>query len=162
MPTPTARQSGSTLHAEDAIAPLEARVRSGDLWRLGEHRLLCGDCTDTAAVAHLMRSQDNNGDVEEADLLFFDPPYGVQYGTSRGCRQPSAGLTGDSLGEYGTYDLLRRALGAAPLRAGGVFYVCSAGGPNETIFRLALRDVGLPLKQSLVWVKHHFVPGRQD
>ena len=55
-----------------------------------------------------------------------------------------------------------RALLAAPLKAGGAFYVCSAGGPNETLFRLALRDAGMPLKQSLVWVKHHFVLGRQD
>ncbi len=162
MPLHTAAQPGSVTRPTTSELVVQARVQAGDLWRLGEHRLLCGDCTDAAAVTRLMRSQDNNSDVEEADLLFLDPPYGVQYGTSRGCRQPHAGLIGDSLGEYGTYDLLRRALLAAPLKAGGVFYICSAGGPNETIFRLALRDAGLPLKQSLVWVKHHFVLGRQD
>ena len=45
---------------------------------------------------------------------------------------------------------------------GGAFYVCSPGGTGETLFRLALRDAHMPLKQSLVWVKHHFVLGRQD
>ena len=69
---------------------------------------------------------------------------------------------GDDLGEQGTYDLLKRALLAAPLKPGGAFYVCSAGGSNETLFRLALRDAGLPMKQSIVWVKHHFVLGRSD
>ena len=166
MPIHTAAQTGSASRTTDAIAPVEARVRSGELWRLGEHLLLCGDCTDAAAVARLMRSQDHDGDnddIEEADLMFLDPPYGVGYGSpARKAYHPVRSVAGDDLGEYGTYDLLRRALLAAPLKPGGVFYVCSAGGPNETIFRLALRDAGFPLKQSLVWVKHHFVLGRQD
>ena len=71
-------------------------------------------------------------------------------------------IVGDDLGEQGTYELLKRALLVAPLKPGGAFYVCSAGGTNETLFRLALRDAGLPMKQSIVWVKHHFVLGRSD
>ncbi len=45
-------------------------VRSGQLWQLGEHRLICGDCTDEAVVARLM-------DGESADMIFTDPPYNV-------------------------------------------------------------------------------------
>ena len=137
----------------------------GDLWQLGEHRLLCGDCTDRAEVARLMRADaaDTPGSRAAADMLFLDPPYGVGYGlaTNRPIRKGRP-IMGDELGEHGTYDLLKRTLLAAPLRPGGAFYVCSPGGTGETLFRLALRDAGLPLKQALVWVKHHFVLGRQD
>lgn len=47
-------------------------VQSGQLWRLGEHRLICGDCTDRAVVARVMGG-------EKADTLISDPPYGIGY-----------------------------------------------------------------------------------
>ena len=75
---------------------------------------------------------------------------------------PVRPITGDNLGEHGTFDLVKRALQTAPLKPGGAFYICSAGGTNETLFRLALRDVELPLHQSLIWVKNHFVLSRHD
>jgi len=137
-----------------SVAP--ERVQAGDIWQLGEHRLLCGDCTDRAAVARLMLPG------EEADLLLTDPPYGVQLGASRKRGQRPVLMEGDALGEHGTYELLLRALRAAPLRQGGAFYVFSPAGNNETVFRLALRDAGLLLRQSLVWAKHHFTLSRQD
>ena len=57
----------------DAIPEnLETRCKLGDLWQLGEHRLLCGDCTDESNIERLM-----NG--EKADMVFTDPPYGVSY-----------------------------------------------------------------------------------
>lgn len=47
-------------------------VESGQLWQLGEHRLICGDCTDKAVVERVMG-------VEKVDMIFTDPPYGVDY-----------------------------------------------------------------------------------
>ena len=47
-------------------------VESGQLWQLGEHRLICGDCTDKAVVERVMGG-------EKADMIFTDPPYGVDY-----------------------------------------------------------------------------------
>lgn len=47
-------------------------VKSGDLWQIGEHRLICGDCTDAAVVARVM-------DGEQIELVVTDPPYGVDY-----------------------------------------------------------------------------------
>jgi hypothetical protein len=58
---------------EDApVLPEVARTRPGDLWALGEHRVLCGDATRLAHMAALMQGN-------EADLMWTDPPYGVDY-----------------------------------------------------------------------------------
>ena len=56
----------------DPDAHYETKVKAGEVWQLGEHRLMCGDSTDADAVAKLM-----NG--ERADLVFTDPPYGMKY-----------------------------------------------------------------------------------
>ena len=53
-------------------APAEPITKPGDLWILGDHRLLCGDSTDVLAVERLM-------DGKKADMVFTDPPYGVEY-----------------------------------------------------------------------------------
>jgi len=58
--------------------------------------------------------------------------------------------------------LVTDAVKAWPLKPGGVFYLCGPAGDTETAFRLALRAAGFTLRQCLVWVKHHFVMGRQD
>jgi len=74
--------------AEDPGAPIDRAeelrqkwgVESGQLWQLGEHRLICGDCTDAAVVARVMGG-------EKADVVFTDPPYGMGLDTSMSARQ---------------------------------------------------------------------------
>ena len=143
------------------------QVQPGDLWQLGSHRLLCGDCTRPDDIARLMPPK------EKADLLFTDPPYGVAYAGKSGLRQhlkrqpcgkPMSAplLLGDDLGTEGTRRLVAAALTQAPLRPGAAFYLCTPSAQAQLAFFLALRDAGLTPRQSLVWVKHHFVLGRQD
>ena len=132
--------------------PKKATTRQGDLWELGDHRLLCGDSTNAAQVARAICAT-------RADLVFTDPPYGVAY---VGKTADAMTLSNDNLGDEGTRALVADAARVWPLKAGGVFYVCSPAGDQETAFRLALRDAGLTLRQCLVWVKQHFVMGRQD
>ena len=57
--------------SEEEAAQAESRVQKGDIWRLGEHRLMCGDSTDADSVSLLM----NGG---KADMVFTDPPYGMK------------------------------------------------------------------------------------
>jgi DNA modification methylase len=53
------------------------RVEPGQLWQLGEHRLICGDCTDAAVVERLMAG-------EKADMVIADPPYGLSIVAANG------------------------------------------------------------------------------
>ena len=55
----------------------EPRVKLGEIWQLGDHRLMCGDSTDAASVALLMGGQ-------KADMVFTDPPYQLE--TKGGCK----------------------------------------------------------------------------
>lgn len=48
------------------------KVKTGDLWQIGEHRLICGDCTDAAVVARVMGN-------DKAKMIWSDPPFGISY-----------------------------------------------------------------------------------
>lgn len=144
--------------------PDEPSIKTGELFALGDHRLLCGDSTDPADVRRVF------GEAGEADLLWTDPPYGVAYqsklsteeAVARHRRTDGLEVANDALTAEATRALVTAALRAAPLKAGGAFYVTSPSGDMETVFRLALEDAGLQLRQQLVWVKDMFVMGRQD
>mgnify|MGYP005990592507 FL=1 len=66
----------------------ESKVKRGDIWKLGEHRIMCGDSTSSDDVAKLM-----NG--EKADMVFTDPPYNVDYGNSNHPRHKSRTILND-------------------------------------------------------------------
>ena len=148
----------------DEVPPLPAEptVRRGELYRLGDHRLLCGDGTESADVARLL-------DGAAVDCLWTDPPYGVEYqlhmpsvaeAAARHRRRDGLTIANDSAGA--TRALLVAALRGTPLRRGAAFYIASPSGDMESVFRAALAEAGLTLRQQLVWVKDAFVMGRQD
>lgn len=136
----------------DLPQPTDVYVRTGDLYELDRHRLLVGDATRTDDAHRLL-------DRASVDILATDPPYGIRYtgGTRRALT-----IANDDLGEDGTRGLVAAALGAAPLRPGAVFYVFAPAGSQHLPFLLALRDAGLDLHQTLVWLKDRFVLGRGD
>lgn len=136
---------------DEAPAPVEEPyVKPGDLWVLGEHRILCGSSTEPGDVDRLMAG-------EKADVMWTDPPYGVEY---VGGTKDKLTIQNDSAS--GLPDLLRGAFGLAPLRPGAPFYIAHPAGPQSLEFLLAVVDVGWVIRQGLVWVKNTFVLGRSD
>jgi DNA modification methylase len=135
-----------------------SNIKRGDLFALGDHRLLCGDCTELADVVALFRGPDelDFGDAQ-ADIVWTDPPYGIDY-----VGKTAEHLRIDNDFASATRELVASALRLAPLKAGGAFYVASPSGDMESEFRKALEEIGFRLRQQIVWVKDVFVMGRQD
>ena len=129
---------------------VQARTAVGELWRLGEHRLLVGDATDAAQIARLM-------DGGTADLWLTDPPYNVDYEGTAGK------IENDSMADSAFDDFIGAAFRAAAdaLKPGGAGYVWHAD-VNGLAFRMAVKAAGLDLAQCLVWVKNAFTLGRSD
>jgi DNA modification methylase len=133
--------------------PDEPVTQSGDLWVLGDHRLLCGDSTDEDSFARVLTGK-------RADLVWTDPPYGVSYTgkTDEALTIENDELVGDDLEA-----LLAESLGhvVAACRAGAVWYVAAPAGPNFLPFAKVLTSLGV-WRQTLVWAKDAFVLGRSD
>lgn len=138
----------------DPTPPAIAQSRPGDLYLLGEHRLLCGDARDPDLWKVLFASLDD----ERAQAVWTDPPYGVELTTPAG----TPAITGDTPSDAGP--LLRAVLRAADawLDADAPIYIAGPSGRLGAQFVQAWEDVGWHLAQSLVWVKNSFVPGRSD
>jgi site-specific DNA-methyltransferase (adenine-specific) len=132
---------------------IETDIVIGDLFEIGEHRLLCGDSTQTDTFEKLMQG-------ELADMVITDPPYNVAYegGTKEKLTIENDSMSNDDFYKF-LYDFYT-ALTTA-VRKGGAIYVWHAS--SEIInFAKAMVDAGWLLKQQLIWVKNSMVLGRQD
>ncbi len=146
----------------DTVLSKQTVSRAGDVWWLGRHALLCGDCrTDLGSVAA-------PGSV---DLLVTDPPYGVSYAAKN--EFLNAVALGNRIqtpieGDHESLDDMR-ALWLAAFSAvrermapGAAYYCTGPSGDLLLALLLALRDAGFPLRHMLVWAKNNHVLGRVD
>lgn len=140
------------LNDEDAApeAPEQPVSRTGDLWLLGKHRVLCGDATMPGDVERLMA-----GDA--ADLVFTDPPYNVDY---EGYTQDKLTIQGDRMKPEEFDRFLRHSFSRfrAVVKPGASLYVCHASSVQRE-FQNALEASGFEVRCQIIWAKKHFAWG---
>ena len=142
---------------DDAVpeVPVTSISRPGDVWELGNHRLLCGDATDPASYDAVMADA-------QADMVFTDPPYNVDYANSakdkmRGKDRP---ILNDNLGD-GFYDFLLAALTPMLARCAGATYIAMSSSELDTL-QQAFRAAGGKWSTFIIWAKNTFTLGRAD
>jgi DNA modification methylase len=138
--------------------PVEPISKRGDLWILGEHRLMCGDSTCAEDVARLL------GD-EKPHLMVTDPPYGVEYDAEwrdeAAKHSPSMGNRKDSaVGKVANDDQCDWTQ-AWRLFDGNVAYVWHAGLHAIQVLT-SLMAAGFKPRSQIIWAKSHLVIGRGD
>ena len=148
--------------AQNIDVPITNR---GDIWLLGEHRLMCGDATDPDDVSQLMQD-------DRLDLVITDPPYNVAYGEKTAYLEDALGqvttrenstILNDQMDDRSFYLFLLAAFQSLieAMRPGAAIYVFHAESTGLQ-FRQAFADAGFKMAQCLVWEKNAFVLGRQD
>lgn len=124
----------------------------GQIWRLGDHYLMCGDCTIQADVEQLLKGQRIN-------LLCTDPPYGVHIKGGEGGEMTIANDDAKVLPILLTsaFRLAKRSVADK-----AAFYIAAPHGVQFHEFANSILEVGMDWKQTLVWMKNNLVLGRSD
>jgi site-specific DNA-methyltransferase (adenine-specific) len=141
------------LTDEDSVpeTPVEPKTKLGDIYQLGNHRLMCGDSCSITDMEKLCAGQ-------LVDMWLTDPPYNVAY-------EGSTGLTikNDNMEDSQFRQFLRDSYVTADavMKAGAVFYIWHADLEGYN-FRGAAKDAGWTVRQCLIWEKSSLVMGRQD
>ena len=139
---------------------VEPVCKRGEIWQLGEHRLMCGDSTSAEDVSKLM-------DGSKADLLFTDPPYGVSYEkktkeilkSKNYTKIQNDDLKLDQFKDF-LFDVFTNA--KAWLLDSASYYVFSCQGGDQEM--MMMRECGIPCRHQIIWVKDApvFSMGRLD
>lgn len=136
----------------------EPTAKRGQIWTLGEHRLMCGDCTNKDEVSKLMQGN-------FADMVITDPPYNMAYegaGGTSDSKRKSNRIMNDKMSSADFEKFLAGFYASLfdTIKEHGTFYVFYKE-LGEGVFISELKKSGLNFKQELVWVKNQLVLGGQ-
>ena len=145
----------------EAKLPEIPKAKYGDVYQLGNHRVMCGDSTNPDDIDKL-----TEGII--MDLCVTDPPYNVNYGSINESgygkeRENGNKILNDNMDDESFYGFLSAFYEQMlrVLKEGGAYYIFHSDTEGYN-FRKALRDAGGQVKQNLIWVKNALVLGRQD
>ena len=143
---------------EDEIPEeVETRCKLGDLWQLGEHRLICGDSTDVAVIDRLM-------DGVKADLYLTDPPYNVNYTDGHENERKIMNDhfdTDEECGEKLWFPAFSNALTHSK-DCCSVYCFMPQGGTHMMMMMMMMMKAGWQVKHELIWRKQSIVLNRAD
>lgn len=145
--------SEEVLSQLEGLLEKEPVTKPGDLYILGKHRLLCGDCLQSSDVNKLMNGR-------KADCSVTDPPYNVAY---TGATEDELEIRNDEMTGDDFLMFIRQSFTTMfnAMKPGAPIYVFHADGEGAN-FRLGFKDAGFKFAQCLIWVKNQFTMGRQD
>ncbi len=159
---------GEGLTDDDAIPEkVETICKTGDLWQLGEHRLLCGDSTKKEDVEKLMQG-------EKADMVFTDPPYSVGIGKKNRALnsvQPSGRCLNDLEGDNQTVEWTSENIWKPAFENMYKFtkdkcsiYITQPQGGDQMMMMMMMMSAFWDVKHELIWIKNQpsFSIGRLD
>lgn len=141
-----AKENKKKLTEDDVPSvPAVPKAQPGDIYQLGEHRLMCGDSTNLDDVDRLM-------DGMKADLVFTDPPYNVNY-SGRG-KNTTNTIKNDSMSREDFRTFLRKVFVAyrSAVKKSAPFYVCHSSS-SQRDFEDAMEESGLKVRNQIIWNK---------
>lgn len=138
---------------EEDIKNSIPKSKKGEIYKLGNNVLMCGDSTDINDVKKLVGKN-------KMDLLITDPPYNVNY---NGKTKDKLTIQNDNLENNDFKNFLKKSFKAADLvmKKGAVFYIWHSDTESLS-FRQACNEINWDIRECLIWNKNAFVMGRQD
>lgn len=131
---------------------LKPRVKPGEIWQLGEHRLMCGDSTNKDDVARLM-----NGD--KADMVFTDPPYNINYGNIKSPKFKVREIENDNMDKNSFIKFCQLFITNIKEFCKGCVYMCAGQGEDGRLMFVEADKI-LHNSTTIIWNKDQFTLGR--
>ena len=150
-----AQVNGTAPQAEEEVpeVPKKPKSKLGDLYELGDHRLLCGDATVAGDYGKLMAG-------EKAGMVFTDPPYNVDYGNIKHPKFKVRSIENDNLSNEEWKSFCWSIFSNIKNQCRGDTYVWGAPSPDGMKMRLWLIDMGFHWSATIIWKKHYMTLGR--
>lgn len=125
------------------------KLKHGEVWQLGVHRIMCGDSTSKDDVEGLM-------DGKNARMTFTDPPYNVDYGSSKKNNHRMR-IKNDKQTSAQWESFCKRFIANIKRYTTGDVYVWGASGPDGVKARLLLSEAGCHWSATIIWKKHQLI-----